>query len=629
MPTSKPSHWLRNPSVAFLHDLLMIPVAWFGAYWLRFNLGTIPPEFLGPAKNWLPLVMTAQAMAFVYFQLYRGHWRFASLPDLIRIIKAVIVGTLIIVVTIFVTTRLALIPRSVFPLYCVLLVGLLGFPRMVYRWLKDRRLYIGEGKRVLIVGAGRAGDMLVRDMFRDAGRTLLPVGFVDDKARKVGMDIQGIRVLGQTEQIPNLVEQYDIDLIILAVPSAQNKEMQRIVALCEQSGVPFRTLPRFQDLVEGRVAVNALRDVGIDDLLGREPVTLDWDSIRRELCGKRVLVTGGGGSIGSELCRQIAKIGPEALVLFEQSEFNLFEIERELRRDFPHLVLHVCLGDVTDAVLVERLLTQYRPQVIFHAAAYKHVPMLEHQVRQAVRNNVLGTRTVALAADRHSVEAFVMISTDKAVNPANVMGASKRVAEIFCQNLNRRSTTRYITVRFGNVLGSAGSVVPLFREQLRTGGPLTVTHPEMIRYFMTIPEASQLILQAGAMGKGGEIFVLDMGEPVKITYLAEQMIRLSGREPGQDIEIVYTGLRPGEKLFEELFHEKELSGTTHEKILLAQARPVDWEFLDQRMRRFEEACQTHDEAAIMALVRELVPEMQAPVAVQTDNVIPFEVKSKV
>lgn len=612
-----------------MHDLLMIPVAWFGAYWLRFNLGVIPPEFLGPAVTWLPLVVIAQAGAFFYFQLYRGHWRFASLPDLIRIIKAVIIGALIVVVTIFVTTRLQLIPRSVFPLYCVLLIGLLGFPRMVYRWIKDRRLYIGEGKRVLIVGAGRAGDMLVRDMFRDAGRTLLPVGFVDDKARKVGMDIQGIRVLGLTEQIPKLVEQYDIDLIILAVPSAHNKEMQRIVTLCEQSGVPFRTLPRFQDLVAGRVAVDSLRDVGIDDLLGREPVSLDWDSIRRELHGKRVLVTGGGGSIGSELCRQVAKIGPEYLVLFEQSEFNLFEIERELRRDFPKLVLQVCLGDVTDAVVVDRLMTQHRPQVIFHAAAYKHVPMLEHQVRQAVRNNVLGTRTVALAADRHEVEAFVMISTDKAVNPANVMGASKRVAEIFCQNLNRRSQTRFITVRFGNVLGSAGSVVPLFREQIRAGGPVTVTHPEMIRYFMTIPEACLLILQAGAMGKGGEIFVLDMGEPVKITYLAEQMIRLSGREPGRDIEIVYTGLRPGEKLFEELFHEKELSGTTHEKILLAQGRPVDWEFLDQRMRRFEEACQTYDEAAIMTLVRELVPEMQAPADVQTGNVIPFEVKSRI
>ena len=621
-------HWLRNPTVAFLHDLLMIPLAWFGAYWLRFNLGTIPPEFLGPAKTWLPLVVIAQGGAFIYFQLYRGHWRFASIPDLIRIIKAVIAGSLIIVVAIFVMTRLQLIPRSVFPLYAVLLVGLLGFPRLVYRWLKDRRLYIGEGKRVLIVGAGRAGDMLVRDMFRDPSRALIPVGFVDDTRRKVGMDIQGIRVLGTTAQIPDLVEQYEIDLIILALPSAQSRDMQRIVGLCEQSGVPFRTLPRFQDLVEGRVAIDSLRDVSIDDLLGREAVTLDWDGIRRELYGKRVLVTGGGGSIGAELCRQIARLEPDTLVLFEQSEFNLFEIERELRKSYPRLALQVCLGDVTDAVLVDRVLAQYRPQVVFHAAAYKHVPMLEHQVRQAARNNVLGTRTLALAADRQGVEAFVMISTDKAVNPANVMGASKRVAEIFCQNLDQRSDTRFITVRFGNVLGSAGSVVPLFREQLRAGGPLTVTHPEMIRYFMTIPEACQLILQAGAMGKGGEIFVLDMGEPVKITYLAEQMIRLAGREPGKDIEIVYTGLRPGEKLFEELFHEKELSGTAHQKILLAQARPVDWDYLQQRMQRLDEACQSHDEPAIMALIRELVPEMQAPAKTQSDNVIPFEAKSK-
>jgi FlaA1/EpsC-like NDP-sugar epimerase len=620
--------WMRNSTVAFLHDLLMIPVAWFGAYWLRFNLGTIPPDYFSAAKTWLPLVILVQGIAFMHFQLYRGHWRFASMPDLIRVIKAVLAGALVVMTVIFVTNRLALIPRSVFPLYGVLLIGLLGFPRLVYRWLKDRRLYIGEGKRVLIVGAGQAGDMLVRDMYRDAGRELIPVGFVDDKARKVGMDIQGVRVLGTSAQIPELVERYDIDLIILALPSAQSKDMQRIVGLCEHTNVPVRTLPRFQDLVEGRVAVNALRDVSIDDLLGREAITLDWARIDAELKGKRVLVTGAGGSIGSELCRQVARIGPETLILFEQSEFNLFEIERELRKYFPKLSLEVCLGDVTDAVLVDRVFAKYRPQVIFHAAAYKHVPMLEHQVRQAARNNVLGTRTLALTADRHGVEAFVMISTDKAVNPANVMGASKRVAEIFCQNLDRRSETRFITVRFGNVLGSAGSVVPLFREQLRAGGPLTVTHPEMIRYFMTIPEACQLILQAGAMGKGGEIFVLDMGEPVKITYLAEQMIRLAGREPGKDIEIVYTGLRPGEKLFEELFHEKELSGTAHEKILLAQGRPVDWEQLQLRMQRLEEACQVHDEPAIMQVIRELVPEMQAPASAQADNVIPFGAKSK-
>lgn len=617
---------LRNPMVVFLHDLAMIPIAWFGAYWLRFNLGSIPDEFLKTAITWLPLVVVVQATAFIYFELYRGHWRFASMPDLIRILKAVLIGACVALVVILIVNRFVGMPRSVFPLYAVLLVGLLGFPRMLYRWIKDRHLYMGEGKRVLIIGAGRAGDMLARDMFRDPSRALIPVGFVDDKTRKVGMDIQGVRVLGTSTQIPDLVERYDIDLIILALPSAQRKDMQRIVGLCEESKVPVRTLPRFQDLVEGRVAVDSLRDVGIDDLLGREAVTLDWASINAELRGKRVLVTGAGGSIGSELCRQVARIGPEMLILFEQSEYNLFEIERELRKQYPKLFLQVCLGDVADTVLVDRILAKFRPQVIFHTAAYKHVPMLEHQVRQAARNNVLGTRTLALAADHHGVEAFVMISTDKAVNPANVMGASKRVAEIFCQNLDRHSETCFITVRFGNVLGSAGSVVPLFREQLRAGGPLTVTHPEMIRYFMTIPEACQLILQAGVMGKGGEIFVLDMGEPVKITYLAEQMIRLSGREPDNDIEIVYTGLRPGEKLFEELFHEKELSGTTHEKILLAQGRPVDWDQLQLRMQCMEEACQAYDEPAIMSIIRELVPEMQAPAMLQVDNVVPFEFK---
>lgn len=619
---------LRNPLVVFLHDLIMIPVAWFSAYWLRFNLGAIPEHFLVPAIQWLPLVIIAQASAFLYFQLYRGHWRFASLPDLIRIFKAVIVATCAVLAAILIATRFEAMPRSVFPLYAVLLIGLLGFPRMLYRWVKDRRLYMGEGKRVLIVGAGRAGDMLVRDMFRDPSRMLIPVGFVDDVTRKVGMDIQGVRVLGATKQIPQLVKQFEIDLIILAVPSAQGRQMRRIVELCEQAGVPFRTLPRVQDLVAGRVAIDSLRDVGIDDLLGREPVTLDWIGINNELKGKRVLVTGAGGSIGSELCRQVAKIGPESLILFELCEFNLFEIERELRKQYPQLSLETCLGDVADSVLVDQILLNNRPQVIFHAAAYKHVPLLEYQARQAVRNNILGTRTLALAADHHAVDTFVMISTDKAVNPANVMGASKRVAEILCQNLGRRSQTRFITVRFGNVLGSAGSVVPLFREQICAGGPVTVTHPEMIRYFMTIPEACQLILQAGAMGKGGEIFVLNMGDPVHITYLAEQMIRLSGREPGVDIEIQFTGLRPGEKLFEELFHQKELLGTSHEKILLSQSRPVDWEYLEMHLSRLETACQTYDEPAIMAIIRELVPEMQASAKSQTDNVVPFEMKSK-
>jgi FlaA1/EpsC-like NDP-sugar epimerase len=350
------SRRLRSSTVVFLHDLVMITFAWYGAYWLRFNLDVIPERFLESATSWFPLVLLVQAAAFHYFHLYRGHWRFASLPDLVRIVKAVMIGTFVILAVIFVTTRLQSIPRSIFPLYCILLVGFLGFPRMLYRWVKDRHLYVGEGTRVLIVGAGRAGDMLVRDMLRDPSRALVPVGFVDDKLRKIGMDIQGVRVLGTSEQIPDLVSEHEIELIILAIPSAYSKEMQRIVAFCERSGVPFRTLPRFEDLVEGRVAVSSLRDVSIDDLLGREPVRLSWSGIRAELQGKRVLITGGGGSIGSELCRQIARIGPRSLIILEQNEFNLFEIERELSQKYPGLVLNVCLGDVTDEIHVDKLM---------------------------------------------------------------------------------------------------------------------------------------------------------------------------------------------------------------------------------------------------------------------------------
>lgn len=619
---------LNKRGLVLIHDLAVVLMAWFGAFWLRFNLQTIPDSYMQTAISWSWLALLAQTFAFVVFRVHRGEWRFASMPDLMRIGKAALVGTGLILTVLFLFTRLQGVPRSVFPLYAILLGVGLGLPRFFYRWARDRHLYIDTGRRALVVGAGRAGEMLVRDLLRDSSGTVRPVGFVDDKAAMRGREIQGVRILGSCLQIPTLVQTKEIDLILLALPSATASQMQRLVELCEQADVPFRTLPRMADLVSGHVSVETLRDVSIEDLLGRDPVILDVLLVQRAFAGKCVLVTGAGGSIGAELCRQVAKISPDSLVLFEQSEFNLFEIERELHRDFPQLTLYTCLGDVTDHVLVDRVLAQYRPAVVFHAAAYKHVPMLEHQCRQAARNNVLGTSTVALAADRYGVEAFVMISTDKAVNPANVMGASKRIAEIFCQNIDRRSTSRFITVRFGNVLGSAGSVVPLFREQIRMGGPVTVTHPDMERYFMTIPEACQLILEAGAMGKGGEIYVLDMGNPVKITYLAEQMIRLSGREPGKDIEITYTGLRPGEKLYEELFHGMELSGTTHEKILQSQSRVIDWDYLDSCLSRLEDACQTLDEPAILELIRELVPEMQAPAGTaQPRNVIPFEVRS--
>ena len=596
-------------TLAIVHDLAMIPIAWLGAYWLRFNLGVIPAEYLSSAIQILAIVVVIQAISFRYFGLYRGVWRFASMPDLIRIAKAVLVGMAFSAVAIFLVTRTEGVPRSVFPLYGLLLIALLGGSRFFVRWSKDRGIYTGECKKLLIAGAGKAGEMLVRDLLRNREECYQPVGFVDDSIAKQGSEIHGVRVLSSCGEMIDLVERLDVDLIVLAIPSAKSIEMRRLVSLCEKTGIPVRTLPPLNRLMSGQVTINQLREVSIEDLLGREPVELDWDAIELELKGKRVLVTGAGGSIGSELCRQIAQLGPEHLILLDSSEFSLYSIEQELLNEYPRLKISRCLNDVVDSAAIDRVFSNYAPDVVFHAAAYKHVPMLEDQVREAARNNIQGTRTMADTADRFGCEAFVMISTDKAVNPANVMGTSKRAAEIYCQNLNQQSKTRFVTVRFGNVLGSAGSVVPLFGKQIETGGPVTVTHREITRFFMTIQESCQLILQASVMGKGGEIFVLDMGEPIKIGYLAEQMIRLSGKVPGEDIAIVYTGLRPGEKLYEELFHEKEaLQSTGHAKILLARHRGFAWERLIEIMDQINTACAEYDEHAVRALMKELVPE---------------------
>ncbi|MCF6355628.1 MAG: polysaccharide biosynthesis protein [Candidatus Polarisedimenticolaceae bacterium] len=609
MDLKKSLQKLRSQGAAFTHDLLMVPVAWFCAYWLRFNLDVIPEAYLERAVAVLPLLMVVQAGVNWFFGLYRGVWRFASIPDLIRILQAVTVALVVSFGLLFLFFRLEDVPRSVPIIFGVLLVMLLTGPRFFYRWLKDHHIDLRSGERVLIVGAGKAGEMLARDLLRKGGRSYVPVAFVDNKKRWHGQEVHGVPVVDGCDAIPQVVEKYAIDFVMLAVPSARPAQRRYLVELCEQSGVPFRTVPELDALMSGRVSIDQLREVSIEDLLGRDPVSLDWDGIRAGLAGKIILVTGGGGSIGSELCRQVGRLKPASLLLLDQSEFNLYSIEMELKVQFPMLKLHAYIGDVEDAATVERLFARHTPDIVFHAAAYKHVPLLEHQVREAVNNNVLGTRNVAEAADRHKCSEFVLISTDKAVNPTNVMGATKRLAELFCQNLDARSTTRFITVRFGNVLGSTGSVVPLFRKQIEAGGPLTVTHPDMERYFMTIPEATQLIMQAAVIGDGGEIFVLDMNEPVKISYLAEQMIRLSGKVPGEDIEIKYVGLRPGEKLYEELFHEQEkLQPTGHEKILLAQYRKVDWERLSTSMAEMKEACDHFDEACLMQQLQKLVPE---------------------
>ena len=624
-----PMRWLRHWMAAAAHDLLMVPVAWVGAFYVRFNLGPVPDEYLRQALLLLPIVMVVQGAVFWYMGLYRGVWRFASLPDLLRILKASLIGTVATAAAIVLVTRLDFVPRSVFVFYVFLLPVLLGGPRAAYRWFREHRLYARAGSRVLVVGAGQAGELLVRDLLRDSRWTYQPVGFVDDDPGKRGREIQGVRVLGTVDDIPALVERLAVECLLIALPAAKAAAMRRIVSICEASGLPFRTLPRPQDTLSREPSVPDLREVLIEDLLGRETVTLDWRSISDGLAGKTVLVTGGGGSIGSELCRQVARLGPSALVVFDNGEFNLFRVERELRRTFPDLVLHARLGDVRDSEAVHFALVEYQPDIVFHAAAYKHVPMLQDQAREAVRNNVLGTRNVAQMAAAFGCETFVLISTDKAVNPTNIMGATKRVAEIVCQDLNGQGRTRFITVRFGNVLDSAGSVVPTFREQIAAGGPVTVTHPDITRYFMTIPEASQLILQAAVAGNGGEIFVLEMGEPVRIRDLAEQMIRLSGKQPGVDVPIVFTGLRPGEKLYEELFHEEErLAPTGHEKLRLAHVREVDQETLARSLEEMEAGCAAYDEQRLVHLLKVLVPEFgearKAGAEAASSNVVALE-----
>lgn len=616
-------------SIVITHDLVMIALAWLLALSARFNFGIPPAEHLHSALRALPVVLLVQGAIAWYFRLYRGLWRFASLQDLWNIVRSAALGALGVALALFVAMRLVGIPRSMLMLYPLFLVFLLGGPRLLYRLAKDRSLNlhnIRNGERILIVGAGNGGEMLLRDILRDGN--YVPVGFVDDRAGLARMRIHGIPVLGAVDRLPDMVKRYQVDRVFIAIPSATNVEMQRIVALCERANVPFRTLPRLQDLVSGRVGLREVREVAIDDLLGRSAVQLDWDGIQRQLLGQTVLVTGGGGSIGSELCRQVAKLGVAKLVIFERSEYNLYLVERELRNVFPHLTLHAMLGDVCDAVALEHAFVTHAPRLVFHAAAYKHVPIVEAQIREGVRNNILGTSNVVDAADRHGCEAMVLISTDKAVRPSSVMGATKRFAELVCERRNLQSKTRFVTVRFGNVLDSAGSVVPLFRDQIRNGGPVTVTHPEATRYFMTIPEACQLILQAAAVGHGGDIFVLDMGEPVNITYLAEQMIRLSGRVPGDDVRIVYTGLRPGEKLREELFHaEENLRHTPHPKLLLAAQTRLEAARIQELFERLMQACDTFDEKRIRDLLTEAVPELSdeyARAGSRDTTVIPFK-----
>ncbi|WP_376689997.1 polysaccharide biosynthesis protein [Wenzhouxiangella sp. EGI_FJ10409] len=602
---------LNLRALVVAHDLIMVAAAWLlarlASVWL---LGSAAMDWRQVAIE-ANLIIVLQGFLHWRAGLYRGVWRFASLPDLGNLVRAAILAAVSgAAVLLLLDAPLELMVLMVW-LFPALLLFNLGVPRLTYRVFKDMRLEVHRRRqthRTVILGAGRSGRLLLPELRRRGGFDV--VGFLDDDRGLRNTEIDDVPVLGDIASLPRIAREADLDMAAIAIPSATNAQMQRVVEICERAGVEFRTVPTLKELGASLTRFDDLKPVAIDDLLGREPVSLDWESIRAGLAGKRVLVTGGGGSIGAELCRQIARLDPAGLVVLDNSEFNLYRIDYGLKAEFRDLMVETVLGDVCDPATVETVIKRARPEVVFHAAAYKHLPMLQNQVREAFRNNVVGTRRVADAAVRYGVGTFVLISTDKAVNPCNVMGATKRIAELYVQHLNQVSDTRFITVRFGNVLNSTGSVVPLFNEQIRRGGPVTVTHPEITRYFMTIAEAGQLILQAGVLGRGGEVFVLDMGEPVRISFLAEQLIRLAGKEPGRDVEILYTGLRPGEKLFEELFHEDESYATTaHEKIFLSQGASQGLDGIDEKLRRAEAAVMRYDNAELRAILLDLVPEL--------------------
>ncbi len=615
------------PRIAvMLHDLVMVWACWQLLHVARYAMLEGAPAI--PLLSFdLVIVMLLQAMAFHYVGLYRGLWRFASVTDLVNIFKACFIGMGAIIL-VFSYRRLNGIPMSVLAIYPFALAALLGGPRLLYRAWKDYQSIHSDARarRVLVLGAGHAAEALVKDLRRSGDYE--PVGLLDDSPHLKGAKLQGIPILGTLSDVASVARETAAKLLVIAIPTLDAAGMQRIVALCESTGLPFRTVPRLSDVLEGNMLPGQLKEVAIEDLLGRKPIQPDWALIRGWLRGRTVMVTGAGGSIGSELCRQCARHGAGRIVLLEISEILMLNIQSELCRNFPHLEIECVLGDCGDPAVARRALGLYRPDTVFHAAAYKQVPLLEGQMREAIRNNTLATECMARACQEHGVDNFVFISTDKAVDPANALGATKRYAEMICQSLNEKKGTRFVTVRFGNVLGSVGSVVPLFREQIRKGGPVTVTHPEVSRYFMTIPEACLLILQAAASSSRGAIYMLDMGEPVLIRVLAEQMIRLAGHQPGTDIAIVYTGLRAGEKLHESLFYSDENSRpTAHPKVLEAGVREFSTERVLGSLPRLREAVASYDAEAMQALLSAVIPEY-SPLGEATEpstktNIVPF------
>ena len=626
-----PSELSRVPAILLRFRKPLILLAHIVAFTISLALSFLLTSNMRFERTWLVdqyptlllFFLIIKLPVFGLFKQYRGWWRYVGISDLIGILQASLVSTVIIVVLWFaavlnislVRTRLENIARVAQSIFLLDMAGtflLLAGLRMAIRLYFEefRTVAAGRLKRLLIVGAGNAGEALLREIHRMPIAQYEVTGFIDDDPAKQGANIHGIQVLGTVEQLPKICEDRSIEEIAIAMPEASHHQRRRVVQVFDKgTKIRFRTVPSLTDIASGKLSVSQIRDVDINDLLGREAVELDLDFIEAFVKDKTILVTGAGGSIGSEMCRQMCNFGPKLLLLIEQAENPLFYMERELNKEFPDISIKAVVCDITDKIRVEGIFETYRPQVVIHAAAHKHVPLMELNPGEAIKNNIIGTQVVADAADNYGTTNFVMISTDKAVNPTSIMGSSKRIAEMYIQDLSRSSKTHFVTVRFGNVLGSDGSVVPIFKKQIAEGGPVTVTHPKMKRYFMTVPEASQLVLQAATMGKGGEIFVLDMGEPVKILDLAREVITLSGFKPGEDIEITFTKPRPGEKLFEELSIEGEdMQRTRHPKISIWKNIPMNRDRLRSGINELVNVAQTQNYSEIVQKIKELVPE---------------------
>ena len=580
----------------------------------EFSFRDIDPLFWKAIQDAYILNVFVTLAIFYLFRLYNSVWRYASDTEMVNVVIAVTICALMQPMIFWLlNTR---VPKS-FPFFYAFFMAIFaGGVRFSYRFLRmvqNRRLShykAPERQNYMIVGAGASGNAILQEIQSSKYLSMHVACFIDDNPGCQGKYLRGVPIVGGREKIAESVEKYGIDEIIIAIPSASRSTLRPLIEICKETGCRIQILPGMYQIIKGDVNVSNLRDVQIEDLLGRDPIEVNVDEIIGYVQNKTVLVTGGGGSIGSELCRQIAGHNPRRLIILDIYENNAYEIQQELKQNYPELDLLVLIGSVRNTMRVDEIFREYRPDIVYHAAAHKHVPLMEDSPNEAIKNNVFGTLKVAAAADRYGTEKFVMISTDKAVNPTNIMGASKRICEMVIQNMNRKSRTEYVAVRFGNVLGSNGSVVPLFKKQIEKGGPVTVTHPDIIRYFMTIPEAVSLVLQAGAYARGGEIFVLDMGEPVKILYLAKNMIKLSGYRVGEDIRIEFTGLRPGEKMYEELLMREEgLKETANRMIYIGKPIEYDDELFEQQLQRLQEAS-VNESQDIRALVQEIVPSYQ-------------------